>query len=178
MAKLKIRYRRGPGPDQVTVYEQELLYDDGKLIVSRAPFRPSASLRAQVPELTEPEYRVIWLVAPGEWHDLGKVYGLTGKLVGYYCDIICPIRRTAEGLEIEDLFLDLWAFLDGRYIVLDEEEFAEASSRGWLDGPTVARAREELARLIAELELGRFPPAEVEGFSFDPLLRGSLSSEG
>lgn len=166
MANLKVHYRRGPV--QVTVYEQELLYDDGKLIVSSAPFRPSASLRAQVPQLEEPEYQVIWLVAPEEWHDLGKVYDLTGKLVGYYCDIIRPIRQTDKGLEVEDLFLDLWVFPDGRYIILDEEEFVEARRQGWFDELTATRASEELARLLAELESGRFPPEKAERFSFDP----------
>jgi hypothetical protein len=162
MAKLKVFYRRGPG--QVTVYEQELLYDDGRLIVSSAPFRPSASLRAQLPRLADEEYRAIWSVALGEWHDLGKVYDLAGELVGYYCDIIRPARRTPAGLEVEDLFLDLWVFPEGRYLVLDEAEFAVALSRGWLDASTAARAKGELSRLIGEVESGRFPPAKVREF--------------
>ncbi|MCR4403937.1 MAG: DUF402 domain-containing protein [Candidatus Acetothermia bacterium] len=162
MAKLKVLYYRGPG--QVTVYEHELLYDDGKLIVSQAPFRPSASLRAQVPQLAAQEYRATWSVALGEWHDLGRVYDLAGGLVGYYCDIIRPVRRTAAGLEVEDLFLDLWVSPDGRYLILDEEEFTAARSRGWLDGPTAARAWEELARLIAEVRAGRFPPEKARDF--------------
>ncbi|MGQ9477000.1 MAG: DUF402 domain-containing protein [Candidatus Bipolaricaulia bacterium] len=165
MANLKVHYRRGPV--QVTVYEQELLYDDGKLIVSSAPFRPSASLRVQVPKLEGPEYRVVWLVALEEWHDLGKVHTLAGELVGYYCDIIRPIRRTAEGIEVEDLFLDLWVFPDGRYIILDEEEFAEARRQGWLDELTATRAREELSQLIEEVKSGQFPPASAQ--QFDPL---------
>lgn len=159
MAKLRVLYRRGPG--QVTVYDQELVYDDGKLIVSCAPFRPSASLRAQVPQLADQEYRAIWSVMLGEWHDLGKVYDLAGELVGYYCDIIRPAKRTAEGLEIDDLFLDLWVFPDGRYLVLDEEEFLEASNRGWLDDLTASRAKEELARLIAEVRIGHFPKSLI-----------------
>lgn len=162
MAKLKVYYRRGPG--QATVYEHELIHDDGELIVSCAPFRPSASLRAQVPQLADREYRAIWSVALGEWHDLGKVYDLAGELVGYYCDIICPPRRTAMGLEIDDLFLDLWVSPDGRYLILDEEEFSEALARGWLDASTAARAREELDKLVALAESGRFPPAKVGEF--------------
>lgn len=161
MAKLKVFYRRGPG--QVTVYEQELLYDDGKLIVSCASFRPSASLRAQVPQLTDQEYQAIWSVVLGEWHDLGRVYDFAGELVGYYCDIIRPAKRTAEGLEIDDLFLDLWVFPDRRYLALDEEEFSEARKQGWLDDSAAVRAREELESLIALAKSGHFPPAKVGG---------------
>ena len=158
---MKVLYRRGP---EVTLYEQELLHDDGRLIVSHAPFRPSASLRAQVPGLKMQEYRAIWFVAEGEWHDLGKVYDPTGALQGYYCDIIRPPRRTAEGLEIDDLFLDLWVFPDGRWLILDEEEFAEARRHGWLDSSIATRAREELEKLVVEVESGRFPPSVVERF--------------
>jgi len=159
---MKIRYRRGP---IITVYEQELLHDDGRLIVTRAPFRPSASLLAQVPGLEqEQEYQAIWFVIAGEWHDLGKVYTPDGELVGYYCDIIRPPRRTADGLEIDDLFLDLWIFPDGRHIVLDEEELEEAQAQGWLTEELAARAKGELSRLIEQLSQGRFPPAFAEGF--------------
>lgn len=158
---MRIRYRRGP---KVTVYEQELLHDDGRLIVTRAPFRPSASLLAQVPGLEDREYRAIWFVIAGEWHDLGKVYTPDGKLAGYYCDIIRPPRRTADGLEIEDLFLDLWIFPAGRHIVLDEEEFEEALEQGWLTEELAARAKGELDGLIEQLNQGLFPPAFVEGF--------------
>jgi len=163
MAKLKLRYRRLP--DQITIYEHELVYEDGRLIVTRAPFRPSASLLAQVPQLEDREYLAIWFAVAGEWHDLGKVYTLDGQLIGYYCDITRPLRRTAEGLEIEDLFLDLWVFPDGRYSVLDEGEFEEALERGWLEPELAGRAEEELWMLIAQLERGRFPPEFIGDFT-------------
>lgn len=163
MERLKLRYRRGPG--QITVYEHELIHEDEQLIVTRAPFRPSASLLAQVPQLKAQEYRAIWLVAAGEWHDLGKVYDLDNRLIGYYCDIIRPLRRTADALEIDDLFLDLWVSPDGRWLVLDEDEFAEAIGQGWLEPSTAARARRELEELIAEVESGHFPPSVVERFA-------------
>lgn len=169
MVKLKLHYRRLP--DQLTIYEQELLYDDGQLIVTRATFKPSAALIDGGPRLHNQEYRAIWFAVAGEWHDLGKIYSPSGTLQGYYCDIIRPLRRTAEGLEIDDLLLDLWIFPDtrrtgtsGRYLVLDEDEFDEALKQGWIEPSIATRARKELEKLIAEVESGRFPPLVVERF--------------
>jgi len=163
MGKIKLRYRRLP--DRVTVYKQELLYDDGKLIVSRVTLRPKRPLVHADRVLIGPGYRAIWFVVVGEWHDLGKIYDCQGNLQGYYCDIIRPMRRTAEGLEIDDLLLDLWVSPDRQWLVLDEDEFAEAKREGWLEPPTAARARRELEELIAEVESGRFPPPLVERFT-------------
>jgi len=179
MVKLKLRYRRLP--DRLTIYEQELLYDNwcpyhslgyGELIISRATLRPQQPLVHANQVLIGPGYQAIWFVVAGGWHDLGKIYSPSGALQGYYCDIIRPMRRTAEGLEIDDLLLDLWIFPDtrrtgtsGRYLVLDEDEFDEALKQGWIEPSTATRARRELEKLIKEVESGRFPPSVVERFS-------------
>jgi len=172
LSELKLIYRRLP--HQVDVFRQEALHEDAKLIVTRGSFKTSASLKAQAPWFQEPEYRAIWFIFEGAWYDLGKIYDLSGALQGYYCDIIRPARRTPDGLEIDDLILDLWVFPDGRWKVLDEEEFEEAVSRGWMEEELAARARRELERLIGEVESGRFPPQVVR----KPWPIGMVDSEG
>lgn len=162
MNYLTIIYRRLP--DQITLYKHELVYKDGGLIVTRAPFRPSKSLMSQLPELRDLEYRAIWYVFDGKWHDLGAIYHPSGKLEGYYCDMIRPAKQTKKGLEIDDLFLDLWVFPSRRYLILDENEFEEAIKLGWLKASTADRVRQKLEKLIHHVEDGRFPPPMVERF--------------
>lgn len=162
MTDLKLIYRRLP--HQVDVFRQEVLHEDRGLIVTRGPFKTSASLKAQAPWFTASEYRAIWFIFEGAWYDLGKIYALSGELQGYYCDIIRPAKRTLEGLEIEDLILDLWVFPDGHWKVLDEEEFEEALRRGWLEEELAARARDELQKLLEDVISGRFPPPVVKQF--------------
>jgi len=160
--ELKLIYRRLP--NQVDVFRQEVLHEEAGLIVTRGHFKTSASLRAQAPWLQDTEYRAIWFIFEGSWYDLGKIYDTSGAFQGYYCDIIRPVKRTPDGLEIDDLVLDLWVFPDRRWKVLDEEEFKEAVSRGWLGAELAARARGELKRLLEDIRSSCFPPPIVARF--------------
>jgi predicted RNA-binding protein associated with RNAse of E/G family len=117
-----------------------------------------------VSELQDRTYRAVWFVFNGKWHDLGKIYRPSGQLVGYYCDIIRPMVQTDQGLKIDDLFLDLWISPDGRYRILDEDEFEEAVKLGWIDPKTADRAERELKKLKEKIESGRFPPTLAEKF--------------
>lgn len=156
MNQLTIIYRRLP--HQITYYKHQLVKENEELIVTRAPFKPSESLLNEVPELKDLQYQAIWYVFQGEWHDLGKIYRPSGKLEGYYCDIIRPMEQTSKGLKIDDLFLDLWIFPNGRYRVLDRDEFEEAVKIGWLDQETAQKALAELENLIGKVDQGDFPP--------------------
>lgn len=162
MTELELIYRRLP--DTVDIFRQEVLHDEEGLLVTRGSFKLSASLVAQAPWLQDLKYQAIWFIFEGAWYDLGKIYDASGLFKGYYCDIIRPAKRTSEGLEIEDLVLDLWVFPDGRWKVLDEGEFEEAIRRGWLELSIAARARRELEKLLEDVKSGRFPPQVVEQF--------------
>ncbi len=63
-----------------------------------------------------------------------------------------------------DLFLDLWVAPDGNYMVLDEDEFAEAATLGHLTREQVGHARSVLQELTAATARGEFPPAAVRDF--------------
>ena len=65
---------------------------------------------------------------------------------------------------IVDLFLDLWIAPDGRFEVLDEDEFEEAAARGVLTEQQTDHARSILQWLIEATERGDFPPAAVKEF--------------
>ncbi len=162
MHHIDIIYRRLP--DQITHYKHQLVYENARFMVTRAPFRPSQSLIAEVPELRDLTYRAVWFVFDGKWHDLGKICRPSGRVEGYYSDIIRPLERTDQGLKIDDLFLDLWILPDGRYRILDQDEFEKAVESGWVDSKTANRAQKELEKLIRKVKQGRFPPPIADQF--------------
>ncbi len=61
------------------------------------------------------------------WYNVFAVYDVDdGRLKGWYCNITRPARLSPDGQDLyaEDLALDLIVLPDGRWQVLDEEEFA------------------------------------------------------
>ena len=85
-----------------------------------------------------------------------------GKNTGYYCDIVVPLKLLDDGgVELTDLFLDLWVSPDLKYKVLDEEELEEAFRKAWITKPLYDRAKKELRKLISVVKRGKFPPYSV-----------------
>jgi hypothetical protein len=110
-----------------------------------------------------PGYQMIYFELMEEWFGVGKVRNLRGEHTGYYCDIVTPPRLLEDGgVELTDLFLDLWVSPDLRYKVLDEEELEDAFSKGWITERLHKKAKEELRKLVARVEQRRFPPQNVK----------------
>lgn len=61
--------------------------------------------------------------------------------------------RTPRGIDVDDHFLDLWAFPDGRWEWLDEDELDAALTAGAIAPETAAAARGEGERVVAEWPL-------------------------
>jgi predicted RNA-binding protein associated with RNAse of E/G family len=76
-------------------------------------------------------------------------------------NLILPPELNERSWEMYDLCLDIWIDPQGEYQVLDQDEFDEAVDNRWIDPATASRAREELRRIIDELEAGHFPPPPV-----------------
>jgi predicted RNA-binding protein associated with RNAse of E/G family len=66
------------------------------------------------------------------------------------------------GIELTDLFLDLWVSPDLRYKVLDREELEEALRNGWIAKQLYAKAKEELNKLVKIVKQGKFPPYQIK----------------
>lgn len=65
---------------------------------------------------------------------LSKVYGPTGDLVYWYCDIVMPdIDRNAGTYVFHDLLIDVLIYPDGEVKVVDLDEFADVMEQGILD---------------------------------------------
>jgi predicted RNA-binding protein associated with RNAse of E/G family len=113
-------------------------------------------------------YWAVWFVFKHRPFDVGLCYRPDGTFTGYYVDILEPVLWTGANpatLEpIVDLFLDLWIAPDGRYLVLDEDEFQEAIDLGSLTTSQITHARRALQDVIEATERGAFPPAVVRDF--------------
>jgi len=139
-----------------------LLREDAEGIVALNLLNPSKPLTVHGSTLLDKGYIGVWFVSTREWHDIGAIYDPEKNFRGYYCDIATPIRRVPNGYEMTDLFLDLWVFPDGKYLILDRDEFDEAGKKGWLTGRQIERAKAELQGLISMVEFKQFPPPTIK----------------
>ena len=84
----------------------------------------------------EPGAAIVWFVFPDVWHDLGRFHLEDGTFTGYYVNLITPVQIDGTTWRMFDLCLDLWIGADGRFQVLDQDEFDEAVDRCWIDPAT------------------------------------------
>lgn len=90
------------------------------------------------------------------WYNIFEIYDRAGQLKGWYCNVCTPAHLSDNELSFVDLALDLFAYPDGRYLVLDEDAFARGREEEYL--PEDARSGEKaLEELIALAREGRLP---------------------
>jgi predicted RNA-binding protein associated with RNAse of E/G family len=164
---VRIHYRRPP--DRLQVFEQAVVDDDGRCVVT---YLPSAQLSKPVTAggrvVLEPGAPVVWFTYRGEvWHDIGRFHLADGTFTGLYANVLTPVAMRGAEWETTDLFLDVWMGADGEVEILDRDEFDAARAAGWMDAPTAARALAEAERLAADARGGGWPPAEVRAWTLD-----------
>ena len=98
-------------------------------------------------------------------YNIFQVYSAQGTLKGWYCNIGLPPEQVDGDLHYVDLALDVFVYPDGRYLVLDEDEFARLKATV-LRSEETACAEAALAELRALIEGGWLPsrpfdPAEA-----------------
>ncbi|MDH5704278.1 MAG: DUF402 domain-containing protein [Aigarchaeota archaeon] len=151
-------------PNKLSRIRQLLLWEGSNEILSLGVLKPSKPITHGGHVLIDEGYLGMWLVEEGVWHDVAAIYDRLGSLVGYYSDIATPIKRFTGGYEMTDLFLDLWVYQNGSYLVLDRDEFDEALRRGILEASVAQRGESELRDLINLVETGRYPPETLRRF--------------
>lgn len=166
---VRIHYRRPP--ERLTVFEQLLVHDDGRVKVTLARgVELDAPLLVEGPGgrevALEPGSDAVWFTFPGAWHDIGLFHRADGVFTGTYANVITPCVFEPGGeWETTDLFLDVWIPEGGGEArLLDEDELAEAERRGWIDAALAGRARDEAARILAAARAGRWPPPALDGW--------------
>ncbi|MBG0786897.1 MAG: DUF402 domain-containing protein [Anaerolineaceae bacterium] len=79
------------------------------------------------------------------WYNIFAIHDKDDdRIKGWYCNVTYPAEITSDRITYVDLALDLLAYPDGHYLILDEDEFAELE----LDQQTNEKARQALDQLI------------------------------
>jgi predicted RNA-binding protein associated with RNAse of E/G family len=160
-SRLHLRYIRLP--NRVLDVYDELIYKSARVIVAKSRITSEHSVTFHGETVLAPGFQIIYFELMKKWFTVGKIRDLHGTHTGYYCDIVTPPRLLEDGgVELTDLFLDLWVSPDLRYKVLDEEELENAFDEGWIARQLYERAKKELMRLINIVKLGKFPPYHVK----------------
>ena len=160
---IQIHYLRPP--EEMRIYRQRLIHDDGRVKVTLARnllFDPPLRILDRI--ALESGSDAVWFTFPGAWHDIGRFHRADGTFTGIYANILTPcVFQPGGDWETTDLFLDLWIPAEGGpAVILDEEELEDALAAGQLDSALGQRAREEIQRLQVGLEEGGWPPPVVE----------------
>ena len=146
----------------------DLLHATDGMIVVAHELAPSKPVEHFGEIVMDAGYRAVWFLFKDQPYDVGRIYRPDGTWTGYYVDVLEPVRwKHADPTTLEpivDLFLDLWIAPDGRFEVLDEDEFEEAVARGNLTEQQIDHARSVLQKLIKTTEQGDFPPTVVNEF--------------
>ncbi len=162
-----IHYRRPP--DRLEVFEQAVVDDDGRCVVS---FLPAAKLKKPMERggrvVLEPGAPIVWFTWRGDvWHDIGGFHLADGTFTGVYANVLTPVRMDGAEWDTTDLFLDVWVDADGGVEILDRDEFDAALAAGWIDPRTAARALAEAERLAHDARRGAWPPPYVRQWTVE-----------
>lgn len=61
-----------------------------------------------------------------KWFNIFEIYDRDdGKIKGWYCNITKPAEISENEIAYSDLILDLWVNVEGKQVVLDEDELNE-----------------------------------------------------
>ena len=155
-------------PNRRVTFRSLLLEATDDVIVTAHLSSPSKPVEYLGQVVLDHGYWGVWFVFKDRPFDVARVYRPDGTWTGFYVDVLEPVRWDGSDPStlqpIVDLFLDIWIAPDGRYTVLDEDEFHEAVNLGRLTDGQVEHARCVLAELISAIETGEFPPAAVKAF--------------
>jgi protein associated with RNAse G/E len=104
------------------------------------------------------------------WYNVFEIYaGESPHLKGWYCNLSRPARLNGDLIEWDDLALDLFVSLDGKTILLDEEEF-EALALSQAEGESVREALGDLQSRVGQ----RSAPFEALART-SPAAKGAVS---
>jgi len=111
-------------------------------------------------------YSAIWFIFKNRWYDVGKFYDLSGKWLGYYCDIIQPVPKLladkSRTVNLTDLYLDIWISPENKFLILDENELAIAVEKKHITHKMAERIKYQMNILIQTIRKGEFPSNRVK----------------
>lgn len=157
MKKPTILRKRYIPAETVDISGDELLFRSEELLVTRwIPIKPRADFSSGV------SYTFL-----KEGYKISQFLGPDKELLYWYCDILdVHYDQERDTYLLVDLLVDMKVYPDGRVIVLDAEELAEALQQGLISVDQACRALKTLDRLLKMAYEGGFPPEECRGNRF------------
>jgi predicted RNA-binding protein associated with RNAse of E/G family len=116
-----------------TVYEELLVLDRPDVKVLLQENYSGTDVDVGTSRVLDSGASIIWFVFPEAWHDIGRFHLSDGTFTGWYTNLCKPIQIDGDNWIGNDLFLDLWQFVDGTPVWLDEDEFEDAVKSGLVD---------------------------------------------
>jgi predicted RNA-binding protein associated with RNAse of E/G family len=160
-ATITIHLARIGKPERV--YREGFLADDGIRMKTHTVVSEPVSLH-----LSEKFKQAGWLRAGQRIHSISKHHfyqewfsileyrGAQGEALGYYCDIVTPLRKVGGEYFLTDLILDLWIWPDFNFEELDWDEFEAAITGGLLSAEWREASAAAIKRLINDVRRGAF----------------------
>jgi predicted RNA-binding protein associated with RNAse of E/G family len=157
-------------PDDVLRWRHWKLLEDREVLVS-AFYDPELPrpLMAGDEMIVEGSFSGISYNFWDQWFNVISVYDEDLVFKGYYSDVLTPIQKTWTLVTTTDLFLDLFMFPDGRWKVVDEDEFEQALEKGLMDEGIARNARAAIEAMSEKARAGQWPPDIVKRFPGDPV---------
>jgi predicted RNA-binding protein associated with RNAse of E/G family len=157
-------------PDDVIRWRHWKLHEDADVLVSAFydPNLPSP-LMAGDDVIVEGVFSGISYNFWDRWYNVISVYDSDLEFKGYYSDILTPVQKTWTLVTTTDLFLDLFMYPDGRWMVVDEDEFEEALEKGLMDEGIARNARAAIEEISSMAKAGEWPPEVVKRVPGDPV---------
>ncbi|MCS1352390.1 DUF402 domain-containing protein [Mechercharimyces sp. CAU 1602] len=102
-------------------------------------------------------------------YTISKVFDRTGKFLYFYCDVMDMRQTSRLRYVMVDLLLDLIIYPDGRYHVIDIDEFAVSIEKGQLKKRQQVHALKTLHKMI-QLHMKRaLIPVDLHKIQMHPL---------
>jgi len=152
-------------PDRIREYPGLLRDETPSMLTIESRLTTSKPTTAFGKTIADTGYLAIWFIFKNRWYDIGKFYDQSGKWLGYYCDIIQPVRKLladqSRTVRLTDLYLDLWVSAENGFLILDENELADAVEKRYLTEKMARRARNQLNILVEMIRSKEFPSKQV-----------------
>jgi len=157
MKKPTVLRRRYIPYEVVDISEDEVLHRSDELLVTRwSSIRPRQDFCGGIScTFLKKGYKI------------GRFYDSGGNFLYWYCDIIeTDYDPVTDTYTINDLLLDIKIYPDGRIMMLDADELAQALEEGLIGSGQAVRALKILDGLLKMIYDGSFPPSECEGWEY------------
>ncbi|RCX09065.1 hypothetical protein DFR58_1394 [Anaerobacterium chartisolvens] len=138
-------------PDEtVDISGDELLYRDEEMLITRwKAIRPRADISGGI------SYAFL-----KQGIKISKFFNNSGEFIYWYCDIIdIDYDSSCDKYVLIDLLLDVKLMPDGKVIVMDADELAEAIEGGLVTKEQACRALRNMNKIVNMMYEGSFPPA-------------------